>query len=122
MADWRTDKPYLSVSVIKRLLAGEDSCEWSSWFRAHHYARSWRSQPSGFDSAAWVLDHTALLSRLRDDLADHYSVRLEGQNDFRLIGRGTVLAGRPDLIALGNGSALVADARPAGPGRLTWSR
>ena len=32
----KRDGPYVWVSWITKLLAGEVNCEWAPWFKAHH--------------------------------------------------------------------------------------
>ena len=74
-------------------------CEWSGWFRAHY--QDWTKPPSDFDSARWMLDHTALVNEARESREKlGYEVFTEGQNSFRLRGKLATLAGKPDLIAL----------------------
>ena len=37
----RQDGPYIWVTWLTKLLVGENSCEWSAWFRAQHEGWSW---------------------------------------------------------------------------------
>ena len=39
MVQLRATGPYLWVTWLPRLLSGESSCEWASWFKAHHGGR-----------------------------------------------------------------------------------
>ena len=55
MAKLRSDGPYFWVTWLTRLLAGEDACEWSAWFRARHDGGSWDRVPSDFDQAGWQM-------------------------------------------------------------------
>ena len=48
MAELRKHGPYIWVTWLTRLLAGENSCEWAAWFRAQHESWSWTRVPSGF--------------------------------------------------------------------------
>ena len=93
--------PYIWVAWLSRLMVGERSCEWASWFKAHY--KNYARVPSTFDSAAWQMRHTALLNevRIRLERDTNTAVFTEGQNHFNLRGSsGTMLSGRPDLVAL----------------------
>ena len=68
------EHPYIWATWLPRLLTGENSCEWAVWFKAHH--QNWSRQPSDFDQAQWLLDHTALLNERR---ANWGSRRLQRQ-------------------------------------------
>ena len=60
------EHPYIWATWLAKLLAGQDQCEWAGWFRAHY--QDWARQPSDFNNAQWMLDHTALLNRERERL------------------------------------------------------
>ena len=108
------EQPYIWATWLSRLLAGESSCEWSSWFRAHY--QEWQKPPSDFDSARWMLDHTALVNQaLKSREALGYEVFTENQNAFRLRGATATLAGKPDLIAVKGGDAVIIDAKTGKP-------
>ena len=48
MAQLRATGPYVWVAWLPRLLSGESSCEWASWFKAQHQGDSWARMPSDF--------------------------------------------------------------------------
>lgn len=92
---------YVWVSWLSKLMAGEISCEWQSWFKAHF--QGYDKQPSDFDQARWMQEHTdgirGLTARLRKA---RLQVTLEGQNSFNYRTQtGITIAGKPDLIAIG---------------------
>ena len=117
MAKLRTDGPYVWVTWLPRLLSGESSCEWASWFKAQHQGDSWARMPSDFDQAGWLMNHTALLNQQRQKWEQQgYTVLTEGQNSFNLRGRSVVLAGKPDLVARRRDEITVIDAKT---GRLS---
>ena len=106
----RREHPYIWVTWLPRLLTGENSCEWAIWFKAHY--QDWTRQPSDFDQAKWVLDHTALVKeRIGNWEVGGYDVAVEAQNRFELRGRTATLAGRPDIIARREDAAAVVDAK-----------
>ena len=100
MAERRRDGPYIWVTWLTKLLAGENSCEWGSWFRAQHEGWSWSKVPNGFDQVTWQLAHTLGINENRRQWeAVGYTVFTENQNSFALRGRMATLGGKPDLIA-----------------------
>ena len=99
---------------LARLLAGEASCEWASWFRSHYQDRA--KPPTDFDQAQWMLEHTALVNQARESREKlGYTVFPEGQNSFRLRGRAATLAGKPDLIAVKGQDVVIIDAKTEKP-------
>ena len=116
MAQFRTNGPYIWVTWLPRLLSGESSCEWASWFKAQHEGWSWSRMPSDFDQAGWMMNHTALLNEQRQRWElQGYTVLTEGQNSFNLRGSSAVLAGKPDLVARRQDQITVIDAKTGRP-------
>ncbi len=92
-------KPYIWVTWLTPLLAGEDSCEWKTWLKAHY--QGWRKMPSDFDSAKWNENHTALLNQLRDEYrAKCGTLLMEGQTKWQIEGKTAIVAGKMDLLTL----------------------
>jgi hypothetical protein len=105
-------EPYIWTTWLTKLLAGEESCEWGAWFRAHY--QTYDRVPDTFDRTVWQLQHTALLSDVRENLeSEKYAVFLERQNNFRLRSQqsGITIGGRPDLIAIKGNYGLICDAK-----------
>jgi len=108
------EQPYIWTTWLARLLAGESQCEWAGWFRAHY--QDWAKPPSDFDSARWVMDHTALVNEARASREKlGYEVFTEDQNFFRLQGATATLAGKPDLIAVKGNDLVIVDAKTGKP-------
>jgi len=103
----RFGKPYVWVTWLTRLLAGENVCEYALWYRAHY--KYPKTADANFDSAGWTADHTALVQRRARELGG--ILTLEDQNDFKLVGESAVLAGKMDIVAKELGTALVSDAK-----------
>ena len=77
--------PYLWVTWLSKLLVGDFSCEWASWFKAHY--KNYERMPSDFDVTVWQMNHTALLNDVRDRLeAEGRRLFMESQNYFNLRG------------------------------------
>ncbi len=116
MAQFRATGPYVWVTWLPRLLSGESSCEWASWFKAQHEGLSWSRMPSDFDQAGWLMNHTALLNKQRQRRETQgYTVLTEAQNSFNLRGSSAVLAGKPDLVARRRDEVIVIDAKTGRP-------
>ena len=116
MARFRTNGPYIWVTWLPRLLSGESSCEWASWFKAQHEGWSWSRMPSDFDQTGWMMNHTSLLNEQRQVWEQWgYTVLTEGQNSFNLQGSSAVLAGKPDLVARRRDGVTVIDAKTGRP-------
>ena len=108
------ERPYIWGTWLAKLLAGEASCEWAAWFRAHY--QDWNRPPSDFNQAQWMLEHTALVNTERESREKlGYEVYTEGQNAFRLRGKNATLAGKPDLIAVKGQGAVIIDAKTGKP-------
>ena len=106
----RREHPYIWATWLPRLLTGENSCEWAIWFKAHY--QDWPRQPSDFDQAQWLLDHTALVNeRIGNWEVGGYDVNVEAQNRFELRGRMATLAGRPDIMARREDDGVIVDAK-----------
>ena len=99
----KRDGVFVWITWLSRVMAGEQSCEWASWFKAHH--ESYDKAPDDFDTAKWSIEHTRQLRRLqveRRKLGER--VFLEGENAIRYtLPSGVVVAGKPDLITLPDG-------------------
>ena len=116
MARRRANGPYIWVTWLSKLLVGENSCEWSSWFRANHESSSWHKMPNSFDQVGWQLAHTAAIEETRrrwEELG--VMVFTENQNSFALKGRHATLGGKPDLIALHDDIGTIVDVKTGKP-------
>ncbi len=112
----RRESPYVWVTWISKILAGEDSCEWASWFRANHENSSYKRMPADFDLATWQIKHTELLRQTRREYESKgYRVFTQNQNMIRLQGRTSMLSGTPDLVAVGDETSIVIDLKTGQP-------
>jgi hypothetical protein len=106
-------EPYVWVSWITKLLAGEASCVWSAWFRAHYQTAK---APNGFDTATWQMDHAAMLRKAAEEHEkEGLIVHTEGQNLFALKGKVGTLSGKPDMVALNGDEGWVVDTKTGLP-------
>jgi len=90
--------PYVWVTWLSRLMAGETKCQHAAWFRTHYtgYTRA----PSNFQLAVWTIDHTKLLNDLTNSrIALGETALREDQNQFTVTRpSGLVISGKPDLV------------------------
>jgi len=108
MPNLRT-QPYIWTTWLSKLLGGDSSCEWSTWYRAHHENISKRDRS---DMDGWRLKHTALLNKTKAMFEKEGSkVFLEDQNKFSLFGTVATLAGKPDLIVASDDGYLICDVK-----------
>ena len=116
MAELRPRGPYIWVTWLTRLLAGENACEWAAWFKAQHTGRSWQKARGTFEQANRQVEHTAQLNSYRQRLEDQgFTVWTENQNSFVLNGRSASIGGKPDLIATNGADAFVVDIKTGNP-------
>ena len=114
MTTTRRGTPYIWVSWITGLLAGEKHCLWAAWYRAH-FKYEKRADPT-FNSAAWAAAHDRLVGERQTALeSEGYECSVEDQNALKQVGKTGVLAGKPDLLALGGVTPRVSDAKTGKP-------
>ncbi|MBA7635052.1 hypothetical protein ES703_42652 [subsurface metagenome] len=106
--------PYIWVTWLTKLLAGESQCEWAAWFRSHY---KHDKLPSDFDLAKWTAEHNELLHKRRDEIeAEGFTVYTEDQNSFRVEGaKGITLSGKADIVAIKENEAYVEDCKTGNP-------
>lgn len=92
--------PFVWPSWFTKLVAGEDHCFWKVWFKSHYQDFDKRS--SDFNTAAWVIKHTAMIRQRTDALEKlGYRVLIEDQNSFKIEYKGAEISGKPDIVAFG---------------------
>lgn len=111
MATTARPAPYVWVTSITGHLGSEKLCLYAPWLRAHF--RYDAINDGHFNRATWTADHGAMVQARAAELrADGWAVRLEGENQFRLVGQtGTILGGKPDIVAIRGDEALVDDCK-----------
>ena len=73
---------YIWTSWLAKLMAGQQACEFSGWFKAHY---QYDKLPAGdFDPAAWKMEHARLVRELRfERLRAGEAVYVGASNAFR---------------------------------------
>lgn len=109
MATRRTDKPYIHVTWLAKILGGHQ-CLWSAWFRAHFRYDKYEEQ--ALDLVEWNREHNELMRRRRLELErEGFSCTVENQNDFKLEGDTAIVAGKPDIVATRPELTLIVDGK-----------
>lgn len=110
MATTARPEPYIWVTWLTGLLAGEKQCAFAPWVKAHF--RVEKLDRGGFDLEAWKIEHTDMVrTRARELEAEGYRVSLEDQNAFKIRGQAGTLAGKCDLIAERGDEVRIVDAK-----------
>lgn len=114
MAETR-NSPYVWVTWLSKVMAGEQSCLWAPWFRSHH--QNYHKLNGDLDLARWNVEHTRLLTETRTALLrTGAEVRVEGQNSFRYAhASGGTLAGKPDIVAINDTGVMICDCKTGRP-------
>jgi CRISPR/Cas system-associated exonuclease Cas4 (RecB family) len=103
--------PYVWVTWLTKLLAGENKCEWALWFKSRF---KYEKLESGFDLDRWTREHDELVEWRVAKLKElgNNDVRVEDQNQFRVEGKsGTTVAGKPDIAVFTEGSVSYEDCK-----------
>jgi len=114
MSTEKRDKPFLWITWLTKLIAGEQQCEYASWFKTRYK----QDKKSGnFQLTKWNIQHNQLVHKRRDKLeAEGYQVKTEDQNSFKLISpKGVPISGKPDVVALKESLGLVVDCKTGKP-------
>lgn len=112
--DTSRSNPFIWISWLSKLMAGEKQCQWACWFRSHY---RWDKLPSGCDLAKWTAEHAQLLRSRRTALeAQGFTVYTEEQNSFTLMGKtGIEVSGKPDIVAIRGQETYVEDCKTGTP-------
>lgn len=109
----RRDGPYVWLTWLAQWMSGQNTCEWSVWFRAN-----WQDYERVDDETDWAsyrARHTKLLRETHRALNDEgYRVKRENQNRFAYRHEAStevVVGGKPDLVALGEHDNIVLDTK-----------
>jgi predicted RecB family nuclease len=103
--------PFLWVTWLSKVMAGEQACYWSSWFKAHY--QDYTKLAGSGDLALWNIQHTKLLAEERAAYHSRStSIRIESQNAFKYSHRaGVTISGRPDLIVMDGTELTIIDCK-----------
>lgn len=92
--------PFVWVTWLAKLMAGEQHCVWATWFRAHY--QGYVKAPQTFSFAQWQMNHARFVNEEvgKSDRCK-FHVTTEDQNWFRYrTPAGILVAGKPDLLMI----------------------
>jgi hypothetical protein len=91
-------KPYIWVTWLRDILAGQASCYFAPWYKARFKFDKAPRRDEG-SLSRWQGDHGRMVERHVAELrkAGH-AVRVEDQNSFKLEGDTAIVAGKPDIF------------------------
>jgi len=94
MANQR-ESPFIWVSWLSKVMAGEVSCHWQTWFQTHNQLTE--KQPSDFNLANWKIKHTKLLTELKEKLIEEkMSPLIEREIRYQIPESNTTIKGKID--------------------------
>lgn len=100
MAEKR-EQPYIWVTWLVRLMAGEHSCEWKAWTNAHWKNPAKRQRDDGYNSATWNQRHAAYTATLAKEYRRKCKrLLIEGETKWYLRGKTATVGGAMDLVTL----------------------
>ena len=112
----RKEGPYIWVTWLTKLLTGDDSCEFASWFKTQFDSKSWTRAERVGNLARWQVGHTDLKNaRAKEFREQGYQVTQEAQNHFTVKGKQATIAGKVDLVARQGDLVWVTDIKAGQP-------
>lgn len=104
---------YVHVTWLSKAMAGEASCLYPFWFKAHFKVPPKRNR----DLDSWNADHSVMVNVCAEDYRQAgYTVWVERQNDLSVIGKGGAkLQGFADIIAVKDDTAVIVDCKTGFP-------
>ena len=107
-------KPYIWVTWLANVMSGNTSCQWQYWFQAHNVLKE-RHQAS-FDSVAWQIGHTRLLTEVKQELFDKgIRPHTEVSVSFRVPEHAANIAGKIDCLVEDGPDVMLYDCKTGKP-------
>ena len=89
--------PYIWVTWLAKVMSGDVTCHWQSWFQSHNQLTE--KQSGDFDSAGWVMSHTKMLTEFKDKLIEEgYIPLIEQSINYKIPNSNIEIAGKPDCV------------------------
>ena len=106
-------KPYVWATWITKLLSGENKCWHAAWYKSRYKATKTPDDPDRADFfKEWTRKHDALIATADARYKKNgYVTKLEEQAEFKLVGKLADVAGKPDLVAMKDGRAVVVEGK-----------
>ena len=109
MAEKR-DSPYIWVTWLAKIMSGDITCQWQGWFLTQN--KLTKKQPNNFDLADWKINHTKMLTELKEKLIkDKYMPILEKPIKYNIPNSDAVICGKPDCVIENKDTVIVYDCK-----------
>ena len=107
---------YVFPTWITKLLAGENQCWYSAWYKTHFKYKKVVEK----DREAFFADYTARHDAIAPNRAmflklEGWTVKVEEQGEFRVNGKLGDISGKPDIVAMKDDEALVVEVKSGKP-------
>ena len=91
------DSPYIWVGWLAKVMSGEITCHWQSWFQSQNQLTE--KQPSDFDLTEWIMNHTKMLTELKEKLIkEGYNPLIEQTIRHNIPNSNIIVSGKSDCI------------------------
>lgn len=118
MSVLRKDGTYIWTAWLSKLLGGDNSCEWTAWFKTQFDDQSWTRVQQVSNLARWQTGHSDMVNRKARELREQgYEVTREAQNQFTvtLEKLKVAIAGKCDLVAQQGNLGWIVDVKSGRP-------
>lgn len=96
MAEER-NSPYIWVTWLAKIMSGDTTCHWQGWFRTKN--KLTEKQPSDFDLIGWTIEHTRMLTELKEKLIkENHKPIIEEFVKYEIPNSDAVICGKPDCV------------------------
>ena len=91
------EAPYIWVTWLSKVMSGDTTCHWQSWFRSQNQLTE--EQPSDFDLAGWVMNHTRMLTEFeKESIKQGYSTIKEKPIKYKVPNSNIIISGKLDCV------------------------
>lgn len=110
-------RAYIWPSWLTKLLAGENRCWYSAWYKANHkYLKKADDGDREDFFREYNRAHDAIVVARAEALrSEGWAVKVEEEGEFKIRGEAGDLQGKPDIVAMRGSEALVVDAKSGKP-------
>ena len=89
--------PYIWATWLAKVMTGEITCQLQSWFQTQNQLTE--KQPSDFDLMGWKINHTKMLTELKEKLiGEKYKPIIEQGIRYKFPNSNIIISGKPDCI------------------------
>lgn len=102
--------PYIWIKWLASIMSGEVTCHYQGWFQSQNQLTE--KQPSDFDLTGWIINHTKMLTELKDKLIDEGNIPLIEQSiNLKVPNSNIEIAGKPDCVVESEDNVVIYDCK-----------